>query len=90
VNAQDQARLDGDREEVFSMEDDMPSPGQQIRLHFRCLVREQEFGKLGWHLKGILRALFLSDFAHKNHRLTVLKLSRAFNVPLGPNTGRVS
>jgi hypothetical protein len=72
------------------MEDDMLSPRQQIRLHFRCLVREHEFGKLGWHLKGIRRALFPSDFADKKHRLPVLKMSRTFSVPLGSNTGPVS
>jgi hypothetical protein len=56
MNAQDQARG-----EVFTMKDDILSPRQQIRLHFCCLLREHKFGKLGWHLKGIRRALFLSD-----------------------------
>jgi hypothetical protein len=37
------------------------SPKQQIRLHFRCLVREHRFRTLGWHLKGIRRALSLSE-----------------------------
>ena len=30
---------------------------QQIRLHFRCLLREHKLGKLGWHFNGIRRAL---------------------------------
>jgi hypothetical protein len=62
MNAQDRARVDRDGEEVFTMEDAILSPRQQIRLHLRCLVREHKFDKLGWHLKGIRRALFLSDF----------------------------
>jgi hypothetical protein len=61
MNAQDQARV-----QVFTMKDDILSPRQQIRLHFCCLVREHKLGKLGWHLKGIRRALFLSDFADTN------------------------
>ena len=66
MNAQEQARVDRDSEKVFTIENDILSPRQQIRLHFRCLVRGHKFGKLGWHLKGIRRALFLSDFADRN------------------------
>src|SRR5258705_8872711 len=59
MNAQDQARVDRDSEKVFTIENDILSPRQQIRLHFRCLVRgHNAFGKLGWHLKmPELRAL---------------------------------
>jgi hypothetical protein len=52
-------------EEVFT-ENDILSPRQQIRLHFYCLVREHKFSTLGWHLRGIRRALFLSDSAARN------------------------
>jgi hypothetical protein len=81
MNAQDQARVDRDSEEVFTIENDILSPRQQIRLHFRCLVQEHKFGKLGWHLKGIRRALFLSDFADRN-----IQVPRTFSVPLDSNT----
>jgi hypothetical protein len=81
MNAQDRARVDRDCEEVFPMENAILSPRQQIRLHLRCLVREHKFDKLGWHLKGIRRALFLSDFADRDHRPP-----RTFSVPLGSNT----
>jgi hypothetical protein len=66
MNTQDQARVDRDCEEVFTIENDILSPRQQIRLHLRCLVREHKFGKLAWHLRGIRRALFLPDFADRN------------------------
>ena len=54
--------VDRDCERILT-ENNILSPRQQIRLHFGCLVREHKFGKLGWHLKGIRRALFLSDIA---------------------------
>ena len=54
---------------------------KQIRLHFRCLVREHKFGKLGWHLIGIRRALFLSDVADRK-----IHLPRTFSVPLDSST----
>jgi hypothetical protein len=76
MNAQDQARI-----EVFTMNNATLSPRQQIRLHFRCLLREHKFGKLGWHLKGIRRALFLSDFADRNDKLP--DVQNTFSVPLG-------
>jgi hypothetical protein len=57
MNAQDQARVDRDCEEVFTIENDILSPRQQIRLHFRCLVRGHKLGKLGWYFNGIRRAL---------------------------------
>jgi len=62
MNTQDQARVDRDCEEVFTIENDILSPRQQIRLHLRCLVREHKFDKLGWHLKGIRRALSPAGF----------------------------
>ena len=43
------------------MSENVLSPKQQIRLHFRCLVREHRFRTLGWHLKGIRRALSLPE-----------------------------
>ena len=52
MNAQDRARIDRDCEEVFVTKDEILSPGQQIRLHFRCLIREHKFGELRWHLKA--------------------------------------
>jgi hypothetical protein len=61
MNAQDHARVDRNAEEAFTAENDVLCPREQIRLHFRCLVREHKFCKLGWHLKGIRRALFLSN-----------------------------
>jgi hypothetical protein len=81
MNAQDQACVDRECEEVFTIENEILSPRQQIRLHLRCLVREHQLGKLGWHLKGIRRALFLSNLADRN-----IQVPRTFSVPLDSNT----
>ncbi len=48
------------------------SPKQQIRLHFRCLVREHRFRTLCWHLKGIRRALSLSKLRDASERSNTL------------------
>jgi hypothetical protein len=53
------------------MRENILSPKQQIRLHFRCLVREHRFNTLGWHLKGIRRALLLLD----THKLRVVRIN---------------
>jgi hypothetical protein len=55
------------------MKNNVLSPQQQIRLHFRCLVREHRFSRLGWHLKGIRRALLLPDFAGEKPEAAVLQ-----------------
>jgi len=75
-----QGCVDRDCERILT-ESDILSPKQQIRLHFRCLVREHKFGKLGWHLIGIRRALFLSDVADRK-----IHLPRTFSVPLDSST----
>ena len=53
------------------------SPKQQIRLHFRCLVREHRFRTFGWHLKGIRRTLLLSKLGHISEKIkTLVPLAR--------------
>jgi hypothetical protein len=47
-------------EDLFTTDKIILASAQQIFLHLRCLVREHKFSKLGWHFKGIRRALPLS------------------------------
>jgi hypothetical protein len=47
--------------ELLSREEGILSARQQIRLHFRCLVRGRKVGKLAWHLRGIRRALLAGE-----------------------------
>jgi hypothetical protein len=44
-------------EDLFTTDKIILASAQQIFLHLRCLVREHKFSKLGWHFKGIRRAL---------------------------------
>ena len=60
------------------MRENILSPKQQIRLHFRCLVRGHRFRTLGWHLKGIRRALLLSELGDISEKSKTL-------VPLDPD-----
>jgi hypothetical protein len=76
MNVQAQARIGRETEELFRMEDEPLSPGQQIRLHLRCLLQEHKFGKLAWHLSGIRRAIFpaippkdITDYRSSRFRL---------------------
>jgi hypothetical protein len=59
MNIQDRAPVDRHWQEVFITQNDTLSPGQQLRLHLRCLARERRFDRLGWHLRGIRRAFCL-------------------------------
>ena len=63
------------------MRENILSPKQQIRLHFRCLVREHRLRTLGWHLKGIRRALLLSELGDISEKSKAL-------VPLDPDPFR--
>ncbi|HEY5813321.1 MAG TPA: hypothetical protein VIT23_11790 [Terrimicrobiaceae bacterium] len=57
------ARANRGLQKALAIENNLLTPGQQIRLHFRCLVRAHRLDKLGWHLKGIGRALLLPSLA---------------------------
>jgi hypothetical protein len=50
-------------EDLFTTDKIILASAQQIFLHLRCLVREHKFSKLGWHFKGIRRALSSLTFA---------------------------
>jgi hypothetical protein len=85
MNVQAQARIGRETEELFRMEDEPLSPGQQIRLHLRCLLQEHKFGKLAWHLSGIRRAIFPCDSAERYHRLSVVPIPPSSSVPIASN-----